>query len=88
MFRKESMDRAEVPALLFLIATIFCCLFCKYSESAADLFGFLLLTQFLAYATAYLAVIKPGRDDVHIWINYCIWALICDVGQVLSYLDA
>ena len=86
MFKKEYFRRIAIPAIILFVSLV--SFHCYSNPSFRTTPSFVLgsncvsafIAEIFAYITCWGFVLRRGKSDGHIWINYIIWFLILTLG--------
>lgn len=86
MFKKDYFRRIGIPATILFVSLVF--IHCYSNPSFHSMPSFIfgsscvsaLIIEIFAYITCWGFVLRRGKTDGHIWINYIVWFLIMTLG--------
>lgn len=95
MFSKQNLSSVKLPALTFLLITVL--VMCIQNPPTVYPLFFLvgtliyllipnLLWQFFAYLSCWAFVLRRGKPQNYVWINYFIWIVIANLGAISEIL--
>lgn len=84
MFRKDSLQIAVIPSAILFIITFVLNLLLGSIGWLSNVFACIFIELF-AYITCWVFVISKNKSGTLLWVNYIVWILIANLGQVVNY---
>ena len=93
---KKNLSSVAWPSLVFLLITLLV-QYIDYQPMLASLFdigGWLIsslvaciIWQVLAYISCWAFVLRNGKPQNYVWINYIVWTILANLGNISTMLN-